>query len=268
MSDEKDGPGLARLGSLNGCAPAGTDFDLVIGNPPWTSPPNATKAYTTAIEAAARATIEWRGASEQRKYQHPDNVPDIAFFGDLPAGCVKAGCSPHPAPAASDQTFAQVVRARQALMSCFKFHGIVNAGQFADHHQLDLARHRIAVLHRLRNQRGCTAAPPFPDAEPELEPSMRKRRQLRIDPGSVFSVTPAEFEERPGAMVVRTKGCELDRQLLLRWQDRIDFHSRPIKPSPANTNSYAAQNGNTPNLAFKTRVAAIVKPARAYALAH
>lgn len=261
VSEEKDGPALARLGSLNGACPAGTDFDLVIGNPPWTSPPNATKAYTAAIEAAARATIERRGAPEQRKYQHPDNVPDIAFFwrssGWLREGGVLA--------LILHQRFlikrsSRWSGARQALMSCFKFHGIVNAGQFADHHQLIWPgiESPFCIVFATNE-----AAPPlhrFQMLNLELEPSMRKRRQLRIDPGAVFSVAPAEFEERPGAMIVRTKGCELDRQLLLRWQDRIDFHSRPIEPSPARANSHAEPNGNSPNLAFKTRVAVPVKP--------
>jgi hypothetical protein len=222
LNRPSDTDACARLGSLAAGCPAGERFDVVIGNPPWTSPPNASDDYSRRLEEIASSCMKRRGTSGEVEYRHPDKVPDIAFVWKCADWLKEGGIfalilnqrllvkrSPHWS------------RARQSLLSSFKFHGIVNAGQFADHHTLiwPSVESPFCIVF-------ATNEVPPPDhrfrmLNLELEPTMKKRRQLRLDPGSVFAVSAPDFEEMPGSMIVRTKGCELDRQLLLRWKDRV-----------------------------------------------
>jgi N-6 DNA Methylase len=228
-----DDVGGARLGSLREECPAGSNFDVIIGNPPWTSPPNASDTYSKSLEYIARRCIQRRAANVDFVYHHPDKVPDIGFFWKcadwLREGGVIALILHQRLLIKRSPNWSH---ARQALLASFKFHGIINAGQFADHHKLiwPSVESPFCIVFATNE-----APPPshrFRMLNLELEPTMKKRRQLRIDPGAVFAVTAPDFEELPGAMIVRTKGCELDRQLLLRWQDRLTS-TRPVaQPDP------------------------------------
>lgn len=222
VSEAGAGAGPVRLGSLCATNLGGDKFDVVIGNPPWTSPPSAPKTYSDEIEKIARSCIARRAVETGVKYQHPDKVPDLAFFWKssewLREGGILALILHQRMLIKRTSNWSQ---ARQALMASFKFHGILNAGQFADHSTLIWPgiESPFCIVFATNE-----APPPkhrFRMLNLELEPTLKKRRQLRIDPGTVFSVAASDFEELPGAMIVRTKGCELDRQLLLRWHDRM-----------------------------------------------
>lgn len=225
VSREVDASDAARIGSLHtGDCVAGSNFDVVIGNPPWTSPPNADKHYTQAIEKAAMSCLGRRAQAVNVPYEHPDNVPDVAFLWKSSAWLREGGIV---AMILHQRVLIKKTpkwsQARQALLASFKFHGIVNAGQFADHHKLIWPGIESPFCIVFATNEKPEPNHRFRMLNLELEPTMSKRRQLRIDPGATFMVGASEFEEAPGGMVVRTKGCELDRRLLLRWQDRIDF---------------------------------------------
>lgn len=227
-----DVPGAPRLGSLREECPAGARFDVVIGNPPWTSPPKAkgnsaalvkaTEDYAKKLESIGRDCIKRRMGDDAVPYQHPDKVPDIAFLWKcadwLKEGGILALIVHQRLLIKRSPNWSQ---ARQALLANFKFHGIVNAGQFADHHKLIWPGVESPFCIVFATNETPPPKHRFRMLNLEIEPTMKKRRQLRIDPGAVFAVSAPDFEELPGAMIVRTKGCELDRQLLLRWQDRL-----------------------------------------------
>jgi len=232
----------ARLGSLSENCIAGEKFQVVIGNPPWTSPPNASDNYSEKLNEIADKCIQRRAANAGFVYRHPDKVPDIAFFWKCADWLDEGGI------------FALILHqrllikrspnwslARQALLSCFKFHGIVNAGQFADHHTLIWPGVESPFCIVFATNEAPPSNHRFRMLNLEVEPTMLKRRQLRIDPGAVFYVAAPDFEEVPGAMIVRTKGCELDRQLLLRWQDRMPV---PQVPPEANARADTASDSN------------------------
>ncbi|MEO8389069.1 MAG: N-6 DNA methylase [Polaromonas sp.] len=227
----------ARLGSLRKNSVVGVGiFDAIIGNPPWTSmglgdgpdgedseeESTASDALVREVESIAAACIEARGVKVGGRYAHPDKVPDLAFLWKAtqwakPGGIISLLV--HQRLLIKQST--QWKLARQALFSSIEIDGILNAGEFANHDQLIWPgiESPFCIVFARNN------VPPKDHRTVLLtlavEPTLLRRRQIRIDPMATMSVTIAEFDEHPGGMVVRTKGCELDRALLQRWAARV-----------------------------------------------
>lgn len=229
----------SELGSIRSDLQLGRIFDVVIGNPPWTSlgrrdeseteqtrgGADASDAFAREVESVAATCIARRDVVLDGKYAHPDKVPDIAFLWKATEW-------------AKEETgiISLIVHqrllikqtkpwrlARHALFSCIQVDGIVNAGEFANHDKLIWPgiESPFCVLFA-RNRK-----PPQNHRALMLslavEPTLKWRRQIRLDPLTTMSVSMADFDERPGGLVVRTKGCELDRALLQRWSARTDI---------------------------------------------
>lgn len=218
--------GEVVLGSLAPECPAGSDFDVVIANPPWTSASGRTaegKALTKAVEALASRTVEERAAALKLRYAHPDNVPDLAFAWKATTwarpGGVIALILHHRLLTKASETWRQ---ARQALFATMEVSGIVNAGEFALHHRLiwpDMeqpfcilfARNRAAAIeHRI------TVLTPI------VEPALRARRQIRMDPQATVRLAASELDESPNALTVLAKASELDLTFFRRWIARVN----------------------------------------------
>ncbi len=153
--DDPHDPAAVGLGSLRRKSAAGTGFDIVIGNPPWTSigqgdempikddrkkdetPKTSLSArFTRETERVAAACIKAR-TNEDGPYEHPDKVPDIAFFWKAtewakPGAIISLIVHQRLLIKQSKQW----KNARQALLASVEVDGILNAGDFANHHQL------------------------------------------------------------------------------------------------------------------------------------
>lgn len=239
-SDPNDSK-ASDLGSLRRNSVIGGGFDIVIGNPPWTSVGRkdesdkveskdgaaASDAFAQEVELVASRCLEDRGIVLQERYAHPDKVPDIAFVWKATEWAREGGIISlivHQRLLIKQSKPWRL--ARQALFSSIEVDGILNAGEFANHDKLIWPgiESPFCILFA-RNRR-----PPENHRAILLtlavEPTLKRRRQIRIDPLATMSVAMADFDEHPGGMVVRTKGCELDRALLQRWVARMGSTSK------------------------------------------
>jgi hypothetical protein len=235
IADRND-PNAGELGSLRKKSGIAGGFDIVIGNPPWTSlgrkdEPDgsgpegeviASDVFAREVESIASKCIEARGIVLGERYVHPDKVPDIAFVWKATEWAREGGIISlivHQRLLIKQSKLWKL--ARQALFSSIEVDGILNAGEFANHDKLIWPgiESPFCVLFA-RNRK-----PPENHRALLLtlavEPTLTRRRQIRIDPLATMSVATADFDEQPGGMVVRTKGCELDRALLQRWAARM-----------------------------------------------
>lgn len=227
----------SELGSIRSDLQVGQIFDVVIGNPPWTSlgrnddsvteetkgGANASNAFAREVESVASKCITKRDVILESNYSHPDKVPDIGFIWKATEWAKEntgiISLIVHQRLLIKQTKPWRI--ARRALFSCVEVNGILNAGDFANHDKLIWPgiESPFCVLFA-RNRK------PSEDHRSlmltlAVEPSLNWRRQIRLDPLTTMSVSVDDFDERPGGMVVRTKGCELDRELLKRWSYRI-----------------------------------------------
>jgi hypothetical protein len=229
----------SELGSIRSDLQLGRLFDVVIGNPPWTSLGRkdlleteqtsegaiASDAFAREAESIATRCIARRDVVLDGRYAHPDKVPDIALLWKATEWAKEEtgiiSLIVHQRLLIKQSKSWRL--ARQALFSSIQIDGIINAGEFANHDKLIWPgiESPFCVLFA-RNRK-----PPQNHKALMLslavEPTLKWRRQIRLDPLSTISVSMADFDERPGGLVARTKGCELDRALLQRWFMRTSF---------------------------------------------
>lgn len=242
----------SELGSIRTDLQFDRDFDVVIGNPPWTSLGRkdqseneetedgaaSSDAFAREVESVATNCITKRGVVLDAKYAHPDKVPDVAFLWKA-TEWAKDGTGIISLIVHQRLLIKQTKPwrlARRALFSCIQVDGIVNAGEFANHDKLIWPgiESPFCVLFA-RNHKP-------PDNHRALmltltvEPSLKWRRQIRLDPLATMPVSITDFDERPGGLIVRTKGCELDRALLQRWSARTvaNLNDAKLQIKPGN----------------------------------
>lgn len=223
-------PVQARLGSLRSDTAAGADeFDIVIGNPPWSSlgvramPANVGVGLEREAEAVAMRCLQRRGVDAKPRYRHPDRVPDIAFVWKATEWAKENGVIALIVHERLMTKRSEVWRnARQALFSAIEVEGLLDAAEFANHEDLlwpGIEAPCCVVFARNRK-------PPPAHRSTLLaltvEPSLSHRQQVRLDPTTTLRVGIEDFDEAPGGLVTRLLGCELDRALLRRWEERLE----------------------------------------------
>lgn len=220
------------LGSLRSLPELNGKFDIVVGNPPWTSmsfpdlddgePHGKLRDHLgDVIAAVANKRLQASGVRAPN-YSHPDKVPDIAFLWKATEWAREGGViSLILHQRLLIKQLGKWRDARRDLFQAIELSGILDASEFANHEKLlwpGIEAPFCIVFARNR----C----PAPDHRPLLlslavEPVLTRRRQLRIDPTSTWRISADDFD-RPGGLIPRTKGCELDAAFLERLQTR--FH--------------------------------------------
>lgn len=253
VSPADDDAEKSMLGSLRQDINVDHRYDVVIGNPPWTSlgrqaadedeeaeidserkrQKEPSDVFVDVVGEIVAKRIKEKQIPFSEKYLHPDKVPDVGFIWKA-----TQWAKPETGVIALIVHQRLLIKqsrqwrnARRALFSSLEVNGIINGGEFANHDDLIwpgiespfcvlFARnkvpdnsHRISML---------TLA---------VDPPLERRRQIRLDPLACMALTVDEFDELPGGLVVRTKGCELDRALLRRLTDRMDFALPEAKQS-------------------------------------
>jgi hypothetical protein len=225
-----------KLGSLRDLPEFNGKFDIVVGNPPWTSisfpkeEVSKSKGQIAAsrkdpigdiVEPIANKRLQASGFKTPH-YTHPDKVPDLAFLWKATQWVREGGViSLIMHQRLLTKQLGNWRQARLALFQAIELSGFLDASEFSNHEQLlwpgieapfciVFARNRRPVA----NQRALFLSL-------AVEPVLTKRRQLRIDPTSTFYISADDFD-KPGGMIARTKGGELDSSFLVRLQTRFE----------------------------------------------
>jgi hypothetical protein len=233
------------LGSLRDLPELKGKFDIVVGNPPWTSislsklkndeledlPQElSSDPLGDMIEGIANGRLQARGAKSPQ-YAHPDKVPDLAFLWKATEWAREGGViSMIMHQRLLTKQSGKWRQARRDLFDAIELSGFLDASEFANHEKLlwpGIEAPFCIVF--ARNQR------PAPDHRSlflslAVEPVLTKRRQLRIDPMSSWYISADDFD-RPGGLIARTKGSELDAAFLVRLQARFDEGSGSSRSS-------------------------------------
>lgn len=225
------------LGSLRNIPELKGKFDIVVGNPPWTSMSypsfennDAEDPLGDIIGTVANKRLQASGV-ESPQYSHPDKVPDIAFLWKATEWAREGGViSLIMHQRLLTKQLGKWRQARRDLFAAIELSGFIDASEFANHEKLlwpGIEAPFCIVF--ARNRR------PQPDQRSlflslAVEPVLTKRRQLRVDPMSTFYISADDFD-KPGGLIARTKGSELDAAFLVRLQTRFDSDYRRSRSS-------------------------------------
>jgi len=216
-----------RLGSLRMNVARSWDqrFDVVVGNPPWTSwsgqvGREANEVVNTTVRSIARARAPADSLPDAvRFYQNPDNVPDLPFVWrslvwSKPNGTLAFVL--HGRLLFKQQTFPTA--AREALFSMLKVEGLLNG--------TDVAR----LVWPGMNQPFCVllatnALPRSDDSFYYVSPSPSDgptgATHIVIDYQNATPVHPGVLRDNPTLLKVLYTGTPLDADLIGRLEQRV-----------------------------------------------
>jgi hypothetical protein len=198
-------------------------FDLVIGNPPWTSLGKKETALANQLSALSQRVIRDRGFPDLAKaYRNPDRVPDLPFLWKATEWCKTGGRIALTLPARL--LFKQETgpsKARETLLRLIEVNGIINGSNLSDTKVwpemnqpfiLLFARNRVPPEgHSLRM------------VTPHYDEVLNRKGLLRIDSKSTETIDLAESFETPWLWKALSIGTRLDLDL----RQSIQNHKRP-----------------------------------------
>ncbi|MCA1636356.1 MAG: N-6 DNA methylase, partial [Acidobacteria bacterium] len=230
--DAREGP---VIGSLGTHVREGFDnqFDLVIGNPPWTSLDERYKVLAAEFTTVSRAVIKSKGeATRANFYQNPDNAPDLPFLWKATEWCKPGGRIAMALPARILLKQEEVPRyARETMFRLIEITGIINGSNLADTRVWPRMNQPFLLLFA-RNRRP-KAGHVLRLITPRYEYVLNRRGEVRIDSKSAQAVeVESTFEEAwlwkalavgtpLDIEVIRKYGSEVTRPLLEYWESDL-----------------------------------------------
>jgi hypothetical protein len=210
-------------------------FDVVLGNPPWTSLKPKEKALATSFENLSRKIIESRGDTEMAKaYQNPDLAPDFPFIWKATEWCKKDGRIALALPGRILLKQEAIPRkARETLLRLVEVTGIVNGSNLSDTRVWpDMAQPFVLLfaLNRVPKSGHCIHF-----ITPQYDETLNRKGHLRIDSKSAQALEVESTFETPWMWKALSVGTSLDvdvtRRLLSSghpsikeyWEDTLDL---------------------------------------------
>ncbi len=201
-------------------------FDVVIGNPPWTrlraSSENAEekkeeKAYNDALNkeftATARRVLKARNVDEANAYENPDNNPDLPFLWRAAEWAKPDGIIALVLPARIILKQAGKGKsARDAIMRGFQVNGIINGSDLEKTHvwpNMDLP----FMLLFARNAKP-EGEHHFYFATPVRENHLADQGQFRLDYKSAEAVSAQQVIDKPWLLKTLGVGAVLDVEII------------------------------------------------------
>lgn len=193
--DACEGPVIGSLGTHVG-EQFEKQFDLVIGNPPWTSLDESYKALAAEFTKVSRAVIKSKGeATRANVYQNPDNAPDLPFLWKSTEWCKPGGRIAMALPARILLKQEEVPRyARETMFRLIEITGIINGSNLTDTNVWPGMNQPFLLLFA-RNRR------PKPGhvlrlITPRYEYVLNRRGEVRVDSKSAQPIeVESTFEE-------------------------------------------------------------------------
>lgn len=212
----------AFLGSLRANHPrADSRFDVVLGNPPWTSQSGReATALDMRIEGLAADVAATRGSS--LRYSNPDHVPDLPFVWKSAEFLKEGGVIAlvlHGRLLTKSSTLGRDARA--ALFRSFSVQGIVNGAELVN--KMEWCWPTVAVPFCILFARNRAPAPghAFAILTPRLISSAERRPHLRLDHTVVEQYDLEGLEAEPDLPLVLGKACAIDAAIIRKIRRRL-----------------------------------------------
>lgn len=190
-------------------------YDLVMGNPPWSS---STKLKEWSdIVARVKEVAEPRLKHVSFKPQLPNEVMDLPFVWQAIRWCRKGGQIAFVLHARLlFQQGDNMPEARNAILSALDVTGIVNGADLRNSKVWPDVAAPFCLLFA-RNALP-TAASSFRYVSPRREDRLNAAGMFRIDAANAPQLTPAQVIEQPNVLKVLYRGGALDLELLQRMK--------------------------------------------------
>lgn len=217
LFDVSDGAGGSSLGSLGSAVGHEHDgqYDLVIGNPPWTAV-RREATYRSAVMTALQPVVTDRlGPTRAAAFKLPDDVPDVAFFWRAmrwarPSGQIALAMH-------GRLLFKQSPGGRQARADLFRAVRITGVLNGAAIRQTDVwpgVDAPFSLIFAKNEPQQPTDA--FYFVSPEQEDALNRRGRIRIDAKAARVVRYAELAENPFVLKTLFRGTPLDQGVLAK----------------------------------------------------
>lgn len=195
-------------------------FDLVLGNPPWTSLKPAYKEIDQLFTNRCRAVAARRGLEDiAGTYKNPDQVPDLPFvWGAMdwakPNGRIALALAGRWLFKMSDAGFA----ARSALFRALSITGILNGAAIRQSKVWPNVDQPFCLLfadNRLPGENDH-----FVLVSPEDEPSLNEKGRMRIDASDAIPIALDLAATQPTLIKTLYRGSALDLSVVQRIRTR------------------------------------------------
>lgn len=200
-------------------------YDVVIGNPPWSTwkttkevPHKAVTAQVREVEATIRPIVRQRlGEAAELRFKMIDKVPDLPFLWRAmdwarPGG--RIAFVVHGRLLFKQSEIGQ--RSRSDLMHALTFTGILNGAAVRQSQFWPNVAAPFCLL--FAHNQPAPEGSSFWFVSPSLEDPLHAKSRWRIDEASARCVQLAELDARPTLLKTLFRGTQLDAQIL----ERID----------------------------------------------
>ena len=193
-------------------------FDLVIGNPPWTSLKPAYKAIDQLFTQRCRAVAARRGLGDiARTYKNPDQVPDLPFvWGAMdwakPGGRIALALAGRWLFKMSDAGFA----ARSAIFQALSVTGILNGASIRQSKVWPNVDQPFCLV--FADNRLPTESDQFVLVSPEDEPDLNDKGRMRIDASDAIPIALDLAAKQPALIKTLYRGSALDLAIVHRMR--------------------------------------------------
>lgn len=197
-------------------------FDLVIGNPPWTSLKPAYSAIDKQFTQRCRAIAKRRGLNEiARSYRNPDRVPDLPFvWGAMEwakrDGRIALALAGRWLFKMSEVGFA----ARRALFQSLAITGILNGASVRQSKVWPNVDQPFCLL--FADNRVPGDEDQFVLVSPEDESSLSEKGRMRIDAYDAVPVDLRLVAAQPAAIKTLYRGSVLDMAIMERILEKTE----------------------------------------------
>lgn len=195
-------------------------FDLVIGNPPWTSLKSRYAAIDRQFTARCRAVAERRGLADiARSYRNPDRVPDLPFVWAAmdwakpkPNGRIALALAGRWLFKMTDAGFA----ARSAVFQSLAITGVLNGASLRQTKVWPNTDQPFCLI--FADNRVPAEDDRFVLVSPEWESELNDKGRMRVDAADAVPVSLDLVTRQPGAIKALYRGTALDMAILERIQ--------------------------------------------------
>lgn len=213
----------AHLGSLANNIPEIGQFDIVLGNPPWTEFSGKEKKYLDALATSVAQPLLRDAGLKQFKSLVPRQAPDLAFLWKSLQWCKPGGSIGYLLDARLLFN-ADHFEARRILFSLLRVTGLLNATALRKEKRVWPSHDKpfcalVAINSKPKPEDS------FYYLNPHIEPVSKNLGGIRLDPSAAMPVPVQLVRDCPFALKALFKGSTLDFSLIQRisHSPRVSF---------------------------------------------